>query len=85
MIMILKRQRDQNGLGRDMQDVDIAHKSGALDALRSDVGIIYSKHGAIAIAITIDDMPVSNWTPDNPGDLMIASLSEILTEGLASK
>jgi beta-lactamase class A len=85
MIVILKRQRDQNGMGRDMQDVEIAHKSGALEALRSDVGIIYSKHGAIAMAITIDDMPEANWTPDNPGDLMISSLSEILTDGLASK
>lgn len=85
MIVILKRQRDQNGMGRDMQGIEIAHKSGALDALRSDVGIIYSKHGAIAMAITIDDMPEANWTPDNPGDLMISSLSEILTEGLASK
>ncbi|MBV8812060.1 MAG: serine hydrolase [Acidobacteriaceae bacterium] len=85
MITILKRQRDQNALGRDMQDIDIAHKSGALDALRSDVGIIYSKHGAIAMAITIDNMPVPNWTPDNPGDLLIASLSEILADGLASQ
>ncbi len=85
MIVILKRQRDQNGMGRDMQDIEIAHKSGALEALRSDVGIIYSKHGAIAMAITIDDMPAANWTPDNPGDLMISSLSEILTEGLATK
>jgi beta-lactamase class A len=85
MLTILKRQRDQNGMGRDMQDIEIAHKSGALDGLRSDVGIIYSKHGAIAMAITIDDMPHANWTPDNPGDLMISSLSEILTEGLASK
>ncbi len=84
MIAILKKQRDQDGMGRDMKDVDIAHKSGALDALRSDVGIIYSKHGAIAMAITVDNMPEQNWTPDNPGDLLISSLSEILVDGLAS-
>ena len=83
MIAILKKQRDQNGMGRDMKDVDIAHKSGALDALRSDVGIIYSKGGAIAMAITVDDMPEPNWTPDNPGDLLISSLSQILVDGLA--
>jgi len=84
MIAILKKQRDQDGMGRDMKDVDIAHKSGALDALRSDVGIIYSKRGAIAMAITVDDMPEANWTPDNPGDLLISSLSEILVGGLGS-
>ncbi|HSU59906.1 MAG TPA: serine hydrolase [Bryobacteraceae bacterium] len=84
MIAILKKQRDQDGMGRDMKDVHIAHKSGALDALRSDVGIIYSKRGAIAMAITVEDMPEANWTPDNPGDLLISSLSEILVDGLAS-
>jgi beta-lactamase class A len=84
MIAILKKQRDQDGMGRDMKDVEIAHKSGALDALRSDVGIIYSKRGAIAMAITVDDMPEANWTPDNPGSLLISSLSEILADGLGS-
>lgn len=84
MIAILKKQRDQDGMGRDMKDVDIAHKSGALDALRSDVGILYSKRGPIAMAITVDDMPDQNWTPDNPGNLLISALSEILVDGLGS-
>lgn len=82
MLAILKRQRDHNCLGRDMKDVTIANKSGALDALRSDVGIIYSKRGPIAMAVTVDDMPEVNWTPDNPGDLLISKLSEILVNGL---
>ena len=84
MLTILKRQRDRNGIGRDMKDVTIASKSGALEHLRSDVGIVYSKHGAIAMAITVEDIPEVNWTPDNPGSLLISSLSEILAEGLAS-
>lgn len=82
MLAILKRQRDHNCLGRDMKDVTIANKSGALDRLRSDVGIIYSKRGPIAMAVTVDDMPEVNWTPDNPGDLLISKLSEILVDGL---
>lgn len=84
MIAILKKQRDLDDMGRDMKDVEIAHKTGALDALRSDVGIIYSKRGPIAMAITVDDMPEQNWTPDNPGSLLISSLSEILVDGLGS-
>jgi beta-lactamase class A len=84
MLTILKRQRDRNGIGRDMQDVEVADKTGALDHLRSDVGIVYSKHGNIAMAITVDDMPEVNWTPDNPGLLMISGLSELLVDGLAS-
>ncbi|MBV8867526.1 MAG: serine hydrolase [Acidobacteriaceae bacterium] len=85
MLTILKRQRDHDGIGRDMKDVTIANKTGALDALRSDVGIIYSNHGPIAMAITVDNMPEIDWSPDNAGQLLISQLSEILVEGLKSK
>ncbi len=83
MLTILKRQRDRDGIGRDFKDTVIASKSGALDRLRSDVGIIYSAKGAIALAITVDDMPEPDWTPDNRGSLLIASLSDSLVAGLS--
>ena len=85
MLAILKRQRDHNGLGRDMKDITVANKSGALDHLRSDVGIVFSKNGPIAIAATVDNMPEVNWTPDNPGSLLISSLSEILVGGMPGR
>ncbi|HEX7361767.1 MAG TPA: serine hydrolase [Bryobacteraceae bacterium] len=85
MIATLKRQRDITGIGRDMQDVTIADKTGALDHLRSGVGIIYSKRGNVAMAITVAHIPKIDWSPDNPGDLMISSLSEILFNGLTAK
>jgi beta-lactamase class A len=84
MLAILKRQRDHNGLARDMKGVTVANKAGALDALRSDVGIIYVEGGPIVMAITVDDMPESDWTPDNPGELLISQLSEIIVDGLKS-
>jgi beta-lactamase class A len=82
MLEILKKQRDHSGLARDMKDVVIANKSGALDALRSDVGIVFAKQGPIAMAITVDGMPTPDWSPENPGELMISSLSEILISSL---
>ncbi len=82
MIEILKRQRDRNGIGRDMKDVTIASKSGALEHLRSDVGIIYSKDGPIAMAITVDNIRDVNWTSDNPALLLLSEVSEILVQGL---
>ena len=81
MLAVLKRQRDHDGIGRDMKDVTIASKSGALDHLRSDVGIVYSKRGPVAMAITTEDIPEVDYTPDNPGDLLISRLSEILVDG----
>jgi beta-lactamase class A len=82
MLEILKRQRDRNGIGRDMKDVTIASKSGALEHLRSDVGIIYSKNGPIAMAITVDNIRDVDWTSDNPALLLLSRLSEILVQEL---
>jgi beta-lactamase class A len=82
MLEILKKQRDHSGIARNMKDVIVANKSGALDALRSDVGIVFSKQGPIAMAITVDGMPEPDWSPDNPGELMIAGISEMLIESL---
>ena len=59
MIEILKRQQYKDGIGRGLLDtVPSASKSGALDRLRSDVGIVYTRRGRIAMAITVDDMEV---------------------------
>ena len=85
MLSILKRQRDRDGIARDMKDVTVAEKTGALDHLRSDVAIVYTKSGEIAMAITVDGIPEPNWTPENPGLLMISDLSTILIEELARK
>lgn len=84
MLAILRKQRDHDCIGRDMKDVTIASKSGALDHLRSDVGIVYSKRGSIAMAITVENIPEISYTPDNPGDLLISALSEILIDELGS-
>ena len=84
MIEILKRQQYKDGIGRGLLDtVPSASKSGALDRLRSDVGIIYTRRGRIALAITVDDMETVRYVPDNAGLLLIWRLSQILQDGLA--
>jgi beta-lactamase class A len=85
MIAILKRCQDNGGIRRRVGNLPVANKTGALDALRSDVGIVYSPGGRIAIAITVDQMPTPNWNPDNPGLLMIADLAKLLVAGLEKK
>ena len=82
MLELLKRERGQEAVGRALWRVPKATKSGALDALRSDVALVYSPRGRIAIAITCDDMPEPVWTPDNPALLLMSRLSEILIAGL---
>ena len=83
MIAILRRQQYNDGIGRGLLDsVPSASKSGALDRLRSDVGIIYTRRGRIAMAITLDDMPIVHYSQENPGLAMLWRLSQILQEGL---
>jgi len=83
IIAILKRCQDSAGVRRKLPGVSIANKTGALDALRSEVALVYSKGGRIAMAITADDMPKPEWSPDNPGLLLIADLAKLLVDGLA--
>ena len=82
MIELMKREQGTNGIWRELWRVDKATKSGALDALRSNIGILYHPRGRIAIAITCNEMPEPNWTVDNPALLLMSRLSEILVDGL---
>ena len=85
MIAILKRQQYTDGIGRNLLDtVPIASKSGALDRLRSDVGIIYTRRGRIAMAITTDDNPVVHYNWDNEAEKLIWRISVVLQKGLAN-
>ena len=78
----LKREQVQDGIWRELWKTPKATKSGALDALRSDVGVIYHARGRIALAVTCDEMPEPNWTADNPAFLLMSRLSEIIIDGL---
>jgi beta-lactamase class A len=78
LLSILERQQYKDGIGRRSGEIRIASKSGSLDALRSDVGIAYTSHGRIAIAITVDDMPEIDYSPDNIGGKLISDLSQVL-------
>ena len=83
MIAILKRCQDDTGIRRRFAGVPVANKTGALDALRADAGIVYSPGGRIAMSITVDGMPKADYRPDNAGSLLIADLAKMLVEGLS--
>lgn len=67
----------------ELCNVPMASKYGALDRLRSAVGILYTKKGRIAMAISCDEMQETIWSVDNPAYLLISRLSQVLAEGLA--
>ncbi|MPZ19197.1 MAG: serine hydrolase [Luteitalea sp.] len=85
VVDILKKQQVTASMGRHApQDWTVASKSGSLNALRSDVGIIYSHADPVALAITVEDMPETDYSPDNVGEKLIWQLTELLVEGLSA-
>jgi beta-lactamase class A len=82
MLDLMKEEQARFAIGRSQWDLPMASKYGALDKLRSAVGIIYSKKGKIAMAISCDDMPEIIWSVDNPAYLLMSQLSEVLVNGL---
>jgi len=78
----MKEEQARFAIGRSQWDLPMASKYGALDKLRSAVGIIYAKKGKIAMAISCDDMPEIMWSVDNPAYLLMSQLSEVLVSGL---
>lgn len=81
VIDILRLQQDKDGIGRHAAE-DVASKSGALDALRSDIGLVFTNPGPLAIAITVDKMPEVNYAADNVGKRLIWDISSVLIEEL---
>jgi len=86
VLEILAKQQVRDGIARHApEDLRIASKSGALDALRSDVGIVYGEGDPVALAITVDDMPVTDYSPDNPGNILIWQLASLLVAELGAR
>jgi len=82
MIDLMKREQVRYAIARDLPELPMASKYGALDKLRSCVALVYTKRGKVAIAITVDEMPETLWSVDNPGYLLMSRLSEILLADL---
>jgi beta-lactamase class A len=83
MLAILQRQQFKDGIGRRLGRFKVASKSGSLDALRSDVGIVTTPKGIVAMAITVDGLTPTDYSQENPGLLLIARLAEELLRILA--
>ena len=90
MIDILEHQFWRNCIPHYLEDADttevashIANKTGSLDHVRNDVGIVYTKNGPIVIsAFTYENVDTS-WTPENEGELLIARMAKTIVDGWA--
>ncbi|MCU1285568.1 MAG: peptidase D-alanyl-D-alanine carboxypeptidase 1 [Acidobacteriales bacterium] len=92
MLGMLKNQIYRESIPRYTETSDtsevpsaIANKTGALDALRADVAIVYTTSGPIVISAYTYENKDESWTPDNEGYLTIARMAKAIVETWAPK
>ncbi len=76
---ILKGQFDSNDIPRYL-NVPVANKTGALDDVRNDVGIVYAANGPIVISIFTYNNKDQSWTADNSAQLLIGRLAKAIVD-----
>lgn len=79
MLKILGKQRDIDAFPRytsGLPGVTWEHKTGALDAVRNDVGIADTPAGPVVMAGFAFDSPDHQWTADNAALLVLGRLAQ---------
>jgi beta-lactamase class A len=79
MLQILGQQQDNDAFPRytdAFPGVTWAHKTGALDDVRNDVGVAETPAGPIVLAGFAYDSPDHQWTADNAALLVLARLAQ---------
>jgi beta-lactamase class A len=76
---MLKGQFDGNDIPRYLS-VPVANKTGALDDVRNDVGIVYAPNGPVIISAFTYDNRDQSWTVDNSGQLLIGRLAKAIIQ-----
>ena len=85
MMKMLEQQHYRDGIPRLLPDGwSYAGKTGAVDNVRNDVGLVTSPDGAcLVLAIFVQKLPTVLWTSDNPGLRAIANLSREICSRLS--
>lgn len=79
-LSMLKNQTDNAAIPRYLNGLVVANKTGALNQVRNDVGIVYAKNGPIVISAFTYDNKDESWTPDNSAQVLIARLAKAIVD-----
>ncbi|MFT4114703.1 serine hydrolase [Silvibacterium sp.] len=89
---MLRNQFYRDSIPRYLESVDsteapseIANKTGALDAVRNDVGVVYTKSGPIVLSEFTWDNKDTSWTVDNAAEVLMAKIAKEIVEGWTAK
>ena len=88
MIDIMQHQFWRNCIPHFLEDADttevashVANKTGSLNRVRNDVGIVYTKDGPIVISAFTYDNADTSWTPENEAEILIARMAKTIVSG----
>jgi len=86
-LTMLRNQFYRDTIPRYLEKLDssedgsaIASKTGSLNAVRNDVGIVAGKTGPILISIFTYENEDQSWTVDNEGELTVAKMAKAIVD-----
>jgi beta-lactamase class A len=87
MLDHLRKCEDKDKFPRFLPEkVVIAHKTGSLDAARTDAGLIYlSKDDPVAVCVLTSGNKDHSWRPDNAGNLLCAKVAKAVYDYFSEK
>jgi beta-lactamase class A len=84
---MLKNQFYRNSIPRYLETLDttegessIANKTGALNKVRNDVGVVFAKNGPVVISEFTYGNQDESWTPDNQAEVLLAKLARVIMD-----
>jgi beta-lactamase class A len=87
MIYMLRNQQYRAMVPRYLETVDtsedlsgVADKIGALDDVRNDVALVFTKQGPIVISAFTWDNKDESWTPENRAEILIGKMAKLIVE-----
>ena len=63
----------------------VAHKTGSVNASKTDAGIIYLKSGPVAVCVLTDGNEDQRWVPDNAAQVLIAKIAKEVSDHFGEK
>lgn len=86
MLGHMKKCDDKLKLKRFLPEgIELAHKSGTVEAARTDAGILYLPSGPVAICVLTAKNEDRSWKDDNAGNVVIGRIAQRVVEHYAVK
>jgi beta-lactamase class A len=84
IVSFLAEQHYRDSIPRFLPtDWKYAGKTGGLDQVRNDVGLVTTSDGErYALSLFCQQIPTVLWTPENPGELALARLARLMLTGV---